>query len=278
MIFTGVSLRCSVAEVSFAPLSDKTEAKLDARFFVYYLNTFEPLILQCKQQGIGSLAPPDETGYYFYQNDPNGMPLRLHDAQGEIVWSAHYTVFGQTDKLDEIKVKQPLRLQGQYFDEESGLHYNRHRYYDPATGVFVSQDPIGLVGGLNPYRYAANTFEWCDPLGLWKKHRKNGQFAKKPGRKKKKTCNSAHGNSHDTDKPAEGYTLRDRDSGDVAKYGETTQGDKRYSQKYLDDNNVDMFFEEKGTKKEMHSWQHDKILDYKANNDGERPRLNNSDY
>ncbi|SUB84221.1 Cell wall-associated polypeptide CWBP200 [Pragia fontium] len=157
------------AEVSFAPLSDKTEAKLDARFFVYYLNTFEPLILQCKQQGIGSLAPPDETGYYFYQNDPNGMPLRLHDAQGEIVWSAHYTVFGQTDKLDEIKVKQPLRLQGQYFDEESGLHYNRHRYYDPATGVFVSQDPIGLVGGINPYQYAPNTFGWIDPLGLTKK-------------------------------------------------------------------------------------------------------------
>ncbi|SUB84219.1 Cell wall-associated polypeptide CWBP200 [Pragia fontium] len=154
------------AEVSFAPLSDKTEAKLDARFFVYYLNTFEPLILQCKQQGIGSLAPPDETGYYFYQNDPNGMPLRLHDAQGEIVWSAHYTVFGQTDKLDEIKVKQPLRLQGQYFDEESGLHYNRHRYYDPATGVFVSQDPIGLWGGINPYQFAFNTLLWIDPLGL----------------------------------------------------------------------------------------------------------------
>ncbi|QBH98767.1 hypothetical protein EKN56_11785 [Limnobaculum zhutongyuii] len=140
--------------------------KLDSRFFVYYLNTFEPLVLQCKQQGIGSLAPPEETGYYFYQNDPNGMPLRLYDAEGEIAWSAHYTAFGRVDQLDAIKVKQPLRFLGQYFDEESGLHYNRHRYYDPRTGIFVSQDPIGLAGGSNPYQFALNTFSWADPLGL----------------------------------------------------------------------------------------------------------------
>lgn len=145
-----------------------TEPKLDARLFVYYLSTFEPLILQCKQQGTGSLAPPQETGYYFYQNDPNGMPLRLYDESGDIVWQAHYTVFGQTDKLEETKVKQPLRLQGQYFDEESGLHYNRYRYYDPATGMFISQDPIGLVGGINPYQFAPNTLLWFDPWGLAK--------------------------------------------------------------------------------------------------------------
>ncbi len=134
------------AEVSFSPMATGVNAKLDSHFFVYYLNSFEPLVLQCKQQGIGSLAPPEETGYYFYQNDPNGMPLRLYDAQGDIAWSAHYTAFGRVDQLDEIKVKQPLRLQGQYFDEESGLHYNRHRYYDPRTGIFVCQDPIGLLG------------------------------------------------------------------------------------------------------------------------------------
>ncbi|CNE29222.1 rhsD protein [Yersinia pseudotuberculosis] len=75
-------------------------------------------------------------------------------------------------------------MQGQYYDTESGLHYNRYRYYDPACGVFISQDPIGLKGGLNPYQFAVSTLGWVDPLGLWKKRRNNGQFAKKPERKK----------------------------------------------------------------------------------------------
>ena len=61
---------------------------------------------------------------------------------------------------------QNLRFQGQYFDAETGLHYNRFRYYDPDIGRFVSQDPIGLAGGINNYQYAPNPVEWIDPLGL----------------------------------------------------------------------------------------------------------------
>jgi len=61
---------------------------------------------------------------------------------------------------------QNLRFQGQYFDEETGLHYNRFRYYDPEIGRFISQDPIGLFGGNNLYQYAPNPVEWVDPLGL----------------------------------------------------------------------------------------------------------------
>jgi RHS repeat-associated protein len=64
---------------------------------------------------------------------------------------------------------QPIRLQGQYDDEETGLHYTRHRYYDPAVGQFISEDPIRLLGGLNLHAYAANTIGWVDPLGLNKK-------------------------------------------------------------------------------------------------------------
>ncbi|PWJ72511.1 UNVERIFIED_ORG: RHS repeat-associated protein [Pantoea agglomerans] len=58
--------------------------------------------------------------------------------------------------------------QGQYFDAETGLHYNRFRYYDPDAGRFVSQDPIGLAGGVNLYQYAPNPLSWVDPLGLTK--------------------------------------------------------------------------------------------------------------
>jgi RHS repeat-associated protein len=57
-------------------------------------------------------------------------------------------------------------LQGQYFDEETGLHYTRFRYYEPQIGAFVSQDPLGLAAGVNLYQYAANTCSWTDPLGL----------------------------------------------------------------------------------------------------------------
>jgi RHS repeat-associated protein len=63
-------------------------------------------------------------------------------------------------------VKLNIRLQGQWFDAETGLHYNLFRYYDPDVGRFVSQDPIGLAGGVNTYRYALNPLTWIDPWGL----------------------------------------------------------------------------------------------------------------
>nr|WP_313282152.1 RHS repeat-associated core domain-containing protein [Delftia tsuruhatensis] len=63
-------------------------------------------------------------------------------------------------------IEQPFRCQGQQFDEETGLHYNRFRYYDPVVGRFVSQDPIGLLGESNLFQYASNPADWIDPLGL----------------------------------------------------------------------------------------------------------------
>ncbi|MEZ8185261.1 RHS repeat-associated core domain-containing protein [Shewanella sp. 5S214] len=68
---------------------------------------------------------------------------------------------GQQDKITN-----PIRFQGQYFDDESGLHYNRFRYYSPGQARFIHQDPIGLVGGINHYQYAPNPVNWVDPFGL----------------------------------------------------------------------------------------------------------------
>ncbi|PNL56487.1 RHS repeat-associated core domain-containing protein [Providencia stuartii] len=59
-----------------------------------------------------------------------------------------------------------MRFQGQYFDKETGLHYNTFRYYAPDLGRFTQQDPIGLAGGLNLYQYAPNPLTWVDPWGL----------------------------------------------------------------------------------------------------------------
>ncbi len=182
----------------------------------------------------------------------------------------------------QVGMSNPIRFQGQYHDHETGLHYNRYRYYDPRVGRFVSQDPISYGGGLNLFAYAPNPVEWIDPLGLWKgqPRQSNGRFGagKDPSIPCPCETDGTHGNSHNSTKPAIGYTLRDRDSDEVMKYGETTMGSRRYSKKYLNENNVEMVEEASGTKKEMHAWQHEKIVEYRAANGGNRPPLNKGDY
>ncbi|WP_261858744.1 RHS repeat-associated core domain-containing protein [Photobacterium sanguinicancri] len=123
------------------------------RWYIYAPNDFTPLALI------------DNGEVYYFHTDHQGTPLAITDSCGETVWQANYRTFGFADITIE-KVKNPLRYQGQYFDDESGLHYNRFRYYDPITGRFIHQDPIGLLGGINHYRYAPNPVQWVDPLGL----------------------------------------------------------------------------------------------------------------
>ncbi|NWE43961.1 RHS domain-containing protein, partial [Pseudomonas yamanorum] len=98
--------------------------------------------------------------------DHLGTPQELTAPDGEIVWSAHYRAYGQIAKLDVNTITNPLRFQGQYFDPESGLHYNRHRYYNPDVGRYLTPDPVKLAGGLNGYQYVPNPTGWVDPLGL----------------------------------------------------------------------------------------------------------------
>jgi len=107
----------------------------------------------------------------WYQCDHLGTPQELTDTQGEVVWSAQYKVWGMAKEVistaaQAAGIRNPIRFQGQYWDRETGLHYNRHRYYDPEIGRFIAKDPIGFAGGLNVYQYADNPVEWVDPLGL----------------------------------------------------------------------------------------------------------------
>ncbi len=103
--------------------------------------------------------------YYVYQCDHLGTPLRLVTPEGDVVWQAHYETWGEA-KIAIERVVNPLRFQGQYYDGETGLHYNLARYYDPRTGRFIQPDPIGLLGELNHYQYAPNPVMWVDPTGL----------------------------------------------------------------------------------------------------------------
>lgn len=82
------------------------------------------------------------------------------------MWSAQYRAYGQLAIAEVEEVTNPLRFQGQYHDVETGLYYNRHRYYDPKSGRFTTIDPIALAGGLNNYQYVKNPTGWIDPLGL----------------------------------------------------------------------------------------------------------------
>jgi RHS repeat-associated protein len=103
---------------------------------------------------------------YLYHNDPNGCPTRLLDTDGKVVWSARYDALGNVGELPVDQVDNPLRMQGQYFDGETGLYYNRYRYFDPTICAFITQDPLGLSAGENTYAYAPNVLKWADPLGL----------------------------------------------------------------------------------------------------------------
>ncbi|WP_196251742.1 RHS repeat-associated core domain-containing protein, partial [Burkholderia glumae] len=110
----------------------------------------------------------------FYHCDQIGTPLMMTDEAGELVWEASYRAWGEAQEVIERAsaaagidvVRNPLRFQGQHVDDETGLHYNRYRYYDPQVGRFINKDPIGLAGGPNNYQYAPNPLGWIDPLGL----------------------------------------------------------------------------------------------------------------
>jgi RHS repeat-associated protein len=129
-----------------------------------------------EQDGFVPLATLDQVNNIsYYHTDHLGTPQEMTNTDGDIVWEAEYTTWGNTAKVSykqstikpENEVEfQPLRFQGQYYDKETGLHYNRFRYYDPDVGRFTTQDPIGLLGGDNLYAYAPNPTFWVDPLGL----------------------------------------------------------------------------------------------------------------
>ncbi|AEJ13753.1 YD repeat protein [Pseudomonas putida S16] len=111
----------------------------------------------------------------WYQCDQLGTPMELTGEDGEIAWSGRYKAWGlaeeqRSDGAKWAEIRNPLRFQGQYWDVETGLHYNRHRYYDPFIGRFISKDPIGFEGSFNSYKYCPAPTHWVDPLGLTQKY------------------------------------------------------------------------------------------------------------
>ena len=134
------------------------ESYLDGNFNTEYL-----------YNGKGRVALVDVSTeeMFFFLNDRLGTPQMLTDSTNTVAWEGLYKPFGEADVNPNSSVVNNFRFPGQYYDQEAGLHYNYHRYYDPATGRYLTPDPIGLLGGINLWTYAENnSINNTDPLGL----------------------------------------------------------------------------------------------------------------
>lgn len=126
--------------------------------------TFRPLT-QVERVAAASQEWVDEQ-FYSIITDQIGTPTELVDHTGELAWHAQTTLWGQAMHRLTERASTPLRFPGQYFDAETGPHYNYFRYYDPETGRYASADPLGLAPAPNPHSYVDNPAIWMDPLGL----------------------------------------------------------------------------------------------------------------
>ena len=114
---------------------------------------------------------------YHYHCNHLGTPQELTNQDGDVIWLSYDRAWGGSFEtiykpqfIDNFAITenelQPFKFQGQSLDVETGLHYNRFRYYDSDVGMFISRDPIGLLGGVNVFAYAPNPIGWIDPWGL----------------------------------------------------------------------------------------------------------------
>jgi RHS repeat-associated protein len=122
-----------------------------------------------------AISAAGKVSFYPIVTDHLGTPKELFDTDGNCVWQAEHTLWGETT-IPWQKMKKPdglqplvdcnLRFQNQWEDDETGLFYNLNRYYDPDSGQYLSSDPIGLDGGLRTHGYVHDPMQWVDPLGL----------------------------------------------------------------------------------------------------------------
>ena len=99
-------------------------------------------------------------------SDHLGTPTEMYDELGQLAWKMQLDVFGVPEFEAGGAEDCPWRWPGQYEDIETGLSYNRSRYYSASDGCYIANDPIGLEGGLRSYGYVEDPGMWCDPFGL----------------------------------------------------------------------------------------------------------------
>ncbi|MFJ8820639.1 putative T7SS-secreted protein [Streptomyces sp. NPDC102467] len=124
-------------------------------------------VAQTERLGVAD-APQEEIDSRFFAvvTDLVGTPRELVDESGAVAWRTRSTLWGTTTWNKDATTYTPLRFPGQYFDPETGLHYNYFRHYDPETARYLTTDPLGLAPAPNASAYVTNPHTVCDPLGL----------------------------------------------------------------------------------------------------------------
>ena len=111
------------------------------------------------------IAVVDGKNILYIHADHLGTPVKMTDSEQKVVWERIAEPFGETMRIDGPATLN-IRFPGQYFDAESGLHYNLNRTYDPEHGIYTQSDPLGLLGGINPRIYVGNNpVNKVDPTG-----------------------------------------------------------------------------------------------------------------
>ncbi|MFG3480115.1 RHS repeat-associated core domain-containing protein [Streptomyces sp. NPDC047980] len=141
------------------------EQRTDGTILVWDYAGLYPMAQREARSG-GSDQQETDRRFFAIVNDLSGSPQYMIAPDGSVAWRARSTTWGATQWNRGADAYTPLRYPGQYFDPESGLHYNVHRYYDPETGRYISPDPLGLAPAANHYAYVPNPFIMADPLGL----------------------------------------------------------------------------------------------------------------
>ena len=105
--------------------------------------------------------------HYSIITDHLGTPIEAYNQEGELIWEREQDLYGNSRQgFAKENFRCPFKYQGQYYDSEVELCYNRFRYYHPETGRYISEDPIKLLGGFNVFAYVGDTNAWLDLLGL----------------------------------------------------------------------------------------------------------------
>ncbi|MFC1410151.1 DUF6531 domain-containing protein [Streptacidiphilus sp. N1-12] len=125
-----------------------------------------PASASAPASGEGAAQAAVDRRFFAVVTDLVGAPIRLLNPDGSAAWQSRATLWGVGSGAGTGDTSTPLRFPGQYYDPETRLHYNVHRYYDPATAGYLSPDPLGLLPSPNPHAYVSNPLRGADPLGL----------------------------------------------------------------------------------------------------------------
>jgi len=120
-----------------------------------------------KPESFTPIAKVKSEEAYSIVTDQTGVPISMFDRNGHCKWQATVDIYGRLENIGGEITDCPFRFPGQYHDTETELYYNRFRYYDPRTGLYLSPDPLGISGGLRLYGYVTDPISWIDPFGLF---------------------------------------------------------------------------------------------------------------